>query len=144
MSGYFSELISGAESLLSGLGVTLKMLFTRPVTAQYPREKVPLSPHARGRVALIRKNDAFVCIACGMCKRTCPSGCIDIISEKKEDRKGKHLTGFMYDISKCSLCNLCIEVCPVGAICFIPERGRTGTGRENFKLDLITLEGPRL
>jgi len=140
MSGYFSELISGAESLLAGLGVTLKTFLTRPVTVPYPRRVIPLSSQARGRVALVRENGAFRCIACGMCARGCPSRCIDVISEKVADRKGKILTSFKYDISKCSLCGLCVESCPAAAIRFIPERGRTGFSRADFMLDLVFLE----
>lgn len=139
MSGYFSDLISGAQSLLSGLGVTLKIFLTRPVTVPYPRKEIPLSPRARGRIALVREDGKFRCIACGLCARGCPSRCIEIISEKIDGRRGNTLTGFRYDFSRCSLCGLCVETCPADAIRFIPERGRTGLKREDFMLDLVHL-----
>jgi NADH-quinone oxidoreductase subunit I len=34
--------------LLAGLGVTLKNLFRRKITLQYPEEKTPMSPRFRG------------------------------------------------------------------------------------------------
>ena len=37
------------RELARGLGTTLKMMFERPVTVQYPEEKRPVRPRFRGR-----------------------------------------------------------------------------------------------
>ncbi len=50
--------------LIQGLGVTLRNLFVRKVTVQYPEEKTPQSPRFRGLHALRRyPNGQERCIA---------------------------------------------------------------------------------
>jgi NADH-quinone oxidoreductase subunit I len=51
--------------LVKGMGLTLKYLFTKKITIQYPEEKTPQSPRFRGLHALRRyPNGQERCIAC--------------------------------------------------------------------------------
>ena len=55
--------------LLGGLRVTLRNLFVRKVTVQYPEEKTPQSPRFRGLHALRRyPNGEERCRACKLCQ----------------------------------------------------------------------------
>ena len=72
--------------LLQGLGVTLKNLFRRKITLQYPEEKTPMSPRFRGLHALRRyPNGEERCIACKLCEAVCPAKAITIESTVRDD-----------------------------------------------------------
>ena len=67
--------------LLQGLWVTLKNLFRRKVTINYPEEKTPQSARFRGLHALRRyPNGEERCIACKLCEEACP---VDAIVETR-------------------------------------------------------------
>lgn len=140
MSGYFSEIITGGWSLLVGLGVTFRALIKPVVTVQYPRQKIDVTPNIRGHIELIKNNELEClhdCMACGMCERVCPCGCITLKGEKREGVKGKVLTLFHLDFTKCSLCGLCVESCTRSAIQFSNNYELAGFSREEFYFDLI-------
>jgi NADH-quinone oxidoreductase subunit I len=40
--------------ILQGLALTLRKLFSQPITRQYPQEKPPMYPGFRGQHALVR------------------------------------------------------------------------------------------
>jgi NADH-quinone oxidoreductase subunit I len=72
--------------LLKGLGISVKYMFKRPVTLNYPHEKGPLSPRFRGEHALRRyPNGEERCIACKLCEAICPAQCIVIEAEPRDD-----------------------------------------------------------
>lgn len=102
--------------LLSGLKVTGRYLWARKTTIQYPDEKTPSSPRARGIHALRRyENGEERCIACKLCEAVCPALAITITAEERPD--GSRRTK-IYDIDlfKCVYCGFCEEACPVDAV----------------------------
>jgi NADH-quinone oxidoreductase subunit I len=102
--------------LLSGLGLTLRYMFKRPVTINYPHEKGPLSPRFRGEHALRRyPNGEERCIACKLCEAICPALAITIEAEPREDGS-RRTTRYDIDMTKCIYCGYCQEACPVDAI----------------------------
>ncbi len=102
--------------LLLGLRVTLRNLFVKKVTVQYPEEKTPQSPRFRGLHALRRyPNGEERCIACKMCEAVCPALAITIDSEVREDGT-RRTTRYDIDLFKCIYCGFCEEACPVDAI----------------------------
>jgi NADH-quinone oxidoreductase subunit I len=112
--------------MLKGLKTTLThMLFRRPVTVQYPEQKLPLPVGYRGRVNLISDPDTnrYKCTACGLCAKACP---VDIIRiSRAKDEKGKAMPypeKFEYNLLECIVCGLCVEACPFGSITMTPER----------------------
>lgn len=139
MSGYFSDILTGGWSLLVGLGVTFRAMIKPVVTVQYPREKIDVTPNIRGHIELIKNPDTGThsCMACGLCAKACPSGCITVQGEKREGVKGKVLTVFDLDFTKCSLCGLCIGSCNKSSIEFSSEYELAGFSREDFYFDLI-------
>ena len=102
--------------LLSGLGLTLRYMFKRPVTVNYPYEKGPLSPRFRGEHALRRyPNGEERCIACKLCEAVCPALAITIESDVGPDGT-RRTTRYDIDLFKCIFCGFCEEACPVDAI----------------------------
>ena len=102
--------------LLSGLGLTLRYMFQRPVTVNYPYEKGPLSARFRGEHALRRyPNGEERCIACKLCEAICPALAITIEAEPREDGS-RRTTRYDIDMTKCIYCGYCQEACPVDAI----------------------------
>ncbi|MFA5701487.1 MAG: NADH-quinone oxidoreductase subunit I [Desulfuromonas sp.] len=139
MKAYFSELFTGAWSLILGLKVTLKALFSPVVTVQYPRQKIDVTPNYRGHIDLIKDPETGThrCITCGMCMRDCPSDCIYLEGEKREGVKGKVLTLYTLDYTKCSHCGACVEVCPTQALEYCDDYEVAGFAREDFHYDLL-------
>jgi NADH-quinone oxidoreductase subunit I len=102
--------------ICSGLLLTLKYMFKRKVTINYPYEKGPLSPRFRGEHALRRyANGEERCIACKLCEAVCPAQAITIEAEVREDGS-RRTTRYDIDMVKCIYCGLCEEACPVDAI----------------------------
>jgi len=102
--------------LLLGLRVTLRNLFVKKVTIQYPEEKTPQSPRFRGLHALRRyPNGEERCIACKLCQTVCPAAAITIESDVAEDGT-RRTTRYDIDLFKCIYCGFCEEACPVDAV----------------------------
>jgi NADH-quinone oxidoreductase subunit I len=102
--------------LLVGMSVTIRQLFARKVTLNYPEEKAPQSPRFRGLHALRRyPNGQERCIACKLCEAVCPAMAITIDSDVSEDGT-RRTTRYDIDLFKCIYCGFCEEACPVDAI----------------------------
>jgi len=102
--------------LLKGLRLTLRNLFVKKVTIQYPEEKTPQSPRFRGLHALRRyPNGEERCIACKLCEAVCPAAAITIESDVANDGT-RRTTRYDIDLFKCIYCGFCEEACPVDAI----------------------------
>jgi NADH-quinone oxidoreductase subunit I len=117
---YMQDIIAGLGSLLTGMKVTIKVMFTKGNTVEWPRQTAQLPAKFRGHIMLVANDDTGFakCIACGSCVRACPSNCIAVKGAKPEGTKKKSPTLFELDFTKCSLCGLCVESCPVDAITF--------------------------
>ncbi|WP_333023584.1 NADH-quinone oxidoreductase subunit NuoI [Wolbachia endosymbiont of Pentidionis agamae] len=102
--------------LIRGFILTLKYMFKRKVTINYPMGKGPLSTRFRGEHALRRyANGEERCIACKLCEVICPAQAIVIEAEDRGDWS-RRTTRYDIDMMKCIYCGLCQEACPVDAI----------------------------
>jgi NADH-quinone oxidoreductase subunit I len=102
--------------LVQGMALTLRTMFRRKYTLNYPYEKGPLSPRFRGERALRRyPNGEERCIACKLCEAICPALAITIEAEPREDGS-RRTTRYDIDMTKCIYCGYCQEACPVDAI----------------------------
>tara|TARA_R110002110_G_scaffold415562_1_gene651057 strand:- start:23907 stop:24398 length:492 start_codon:yes stop_codon:yes gene_type:complete len=102
--------------LLRGMWVTLRHMFKRKITVQYPEEETPRSARFRGVHALRRyPNGEERCIACKLCEAVCPALAITIDSEEREDGS-RRTTRYEIDLFKCIYCGFCEESCPVDSI----------------------------
>lgn len=127
ISKYFKGLFGGIGSLITGMRVTLKELFTKKITQQYPENRDTLVISDRFKAVLVMphdENNEHACTACGICQMNCPNGTIKVLSktiETEEGKKKKILDAHIYDQGMCTFCNLCVLTCPQDAIIFSNE-----------------------
>lgn len=131
-------------SILNTILMMLRHTFRRPVTVQYPDEKIPLPPRFRGRIVLSRDPDgAERCVACYLCAAACPVDCI--VLQAAEDQAGRRYPAFFrINFSRCILCGFCEEACPTTAIQLTPDFEYGEYDRQNLvyeKEDLL-ISGP--
>jgi len=119
--------------MLKGLLLTFNRFFSRPITIQYPEEKMPVAPRWRGIQYFERDEQGKTkCVACGLCMIVCPSQCITI--ETAEDEEGRRYPLiYELDASRCIYCGYCEEACPVSAIFM----GKTYEWVENERKPLL-------
>jgi NADH-quinone oxidoreductase subunit I len=102
--------------VLGAFGLSMKYMLRPKATVNYPFERNPQSPRFRGEHALRRyANGEERCIACKLCEAICPSNCITIEAEPREDGS-RRTTRYDIDMTKCIYCGYCQEACPVDAI----------------------------
>ena len=116
MIAYFKELFSGIASLLTGLGITGRYFFRKPVTVLYPKQRIPMK-RFKGPISFVvsEKTNDHLCIACNACIKACPSRCMSLKADKNTQNQ-RILTDFKVDHMLCSLCSICIDVCPTDAL----------------------------
>ena len=117
--------------IAKGLRVTLRMLFAKKYTVQYPEQKTPVSNRFRGEHALrYYDNGEERCVGCKLCEAVCPAQAIFIeIDERTEevDHSQSLMSGarrtkrYDIDMTKCIYCGLCEQACPVDAIVQTPN-----------------------
>ena len=126
--------------LVKGLKITLRNLFTKPVTVNYPLVKEELHPRSRGVIAL----DAEACTSCMLCSRSCPDWCIYIEGHKEARAPEKpggrvkvraELDRFDIDYALCMYCGICVDVCPFDALFWTPEYEYSETDMGNLLHD---------
>jgi len=128
MLTWFKDVWEGFWTVLVGMKITWRHLFTQKVTLQYPEEKWQLPPKSRMRLFMKYED----CIGCGQCARACPVQCIYIKADKRDPKappifaaNGQPIkldvTVFDIDMSLCCYCNLCTYPCPTDCIYMTPE-----------------------
>lgn len=108
-------------SILKTIWTILRHTLRRPVTIQYPEEKIPLPPRFRGRIVLTRDPDGKErCVACHLCAAACPVDCIALQAAEDDDGR-RYPVFFRINFSRCILCGFCEEACPTYAIQLTPD-----------------------
>lgn len=109
--------------IAKGFLTTISYLARKPVTIQYPEERLEMPLWTRGRPRLIYEVDTgeLRCTACGACALACPVDVIKIEQHPSPTGKGKVLDRFDIDMAGCIECALCVEACPFRAITMAPD-----------------------
>ncbi|MBC7223276.1 MAG: NADH-quinone oxidoreductase subunit NuoI [Anaerolineae bacterium] len=116
------EAAKGLRELCRAMGVTIRYFFTKPITVQFPEEKVKLYPRFRGRHELQRSPDGLEkCVGCGLCAAVCPTKCIyvEAAENTEETRRSpgeRYAKVYEINLLRCMFCGLCEEACPTGAL----------------------------
>jgi NADH-quinone oxidoreductase subunit I len=123
---------------VAGFGVTFRTMLTKPVTEEYPEQKVPTAPRYHGRHVLNRHADGLEkCVGCELCAWACPADAIYVEgadnTEEERFSPGERY-GSVYQINylRCIFCGLCIEACPTRALTMTNEYELADDSREDL------------
>ena len=146
MKQYFRDIFLSIWTILIGMKVTFKHLFTPAVTIQYPDVKLKLPERARNRL-YVNMDD---CIGCFQCDMACPVDCfkIETVKSLPTEDLGMTSTGqkkrlwvpvFDIDIAKCCYCGLCVYPCPTECIKMTDVYEFSETNRHNLIYNYATV-----
>ena len=122
--------------LVIGFATTLKYLFKKPITVNYPEQKFPMFPKFRGKQVLMRdENGLEKCVACGLCSVACPADAIYLEAAENDgsvQAGPRYASVYQIHKTRCIFCGYCEEACPVQAIVLGPEYELADDSREKF------------
>ena len=122
--------------LVVGFATTFKHLFRKPITVNYPEQKVPMFPKYRGKQVLMRdENGLEKCVACGLCSVACPADAIYLEAAENDGTVAagpRYASVYQIHKTRCIFCGFCEEACPVDAIKLGPEYELSDFNRKDF------------
>ncbi len=135
VANYVKNVFDAVKTTLVGMKITGRYLLQKPITVQYPDERLPIPNRYRG----IHYLEQEKCIDCLACARACPIDCI----EMDAIRHGKELEwiSFTLDYQKCMFCELCVYPCPKDCIHMGTEFAFVSYDRSEFVHDLLSYKG---
>lgn len=122
MPNILVDIADSAAALAKGFTITLRTMFKRTVTENYPDEPVHFEDRYRGIHVLRRdENGLEKCVACFLCAAACPSNCIYIeaaenTADKRISAAERYAKVYNIDYNRCIFCGYCVEACPCDAI----------------------------
>lgn len=134
--------------ILRGMRITLKHLFRRKFTMQYPEQRWKFPEGFRGVPALVKDQEGrSKCVACYLCQFVCPPKAITITAGVMPGNKiEKYPEAFDINMLRCIYCGLCEEVCPEQAIFLSKDYEVAGSKRTDLifgKEKLLEIGGIR-
>ena len=132
---YLKEVKDTAKYMLQGLEVTFDHMRRRPVTIQYPYEKLIPSERYRGRIHY----EFDKCIACEVCVRVCPINLPVVDWVMNKQTKKKELRNYSIDFGACIFCGNCVEYCPTNCLSMTEEYELSTFDRHSLNFDNVAL-----
>ncbi|MFG0317630.1 MAG: NuoI/complex I 23 kDa subunit family protein [Planctomycetota bacterium JB042] len=131
------------KTVLVGLVYTVKNIFKKKITRQYPEVKLDPAPSFHGVPVLVQDTEGNPkCVACGLCEFVCPPIAIHIVGTETDRPIERAPKTFQIDMLRCIECGYCEEVCPEEAIVMSQEYELVGGNRHDFKWELDQLLTP--
>ena len=132
---YAKESFQAAKYIGQGLSVTFDHMKRRPVTVQYPYEKLIPSERYRGRIHY----EFDKCISCEVCVRVCPINLPVVDWEFDKKAKKKKLKHYSIDFGVCIFCGNCVEYCPTNCLSMTEEYELASYDRHELNYDNVAL-----
>ncbi|MCL2680491.1 MAG: 4Fe-4S binding protein [Coriobacteriia bacterium] len=124
--------------LFLSLRIAFKNLLRRPITVQYPQERLTIPPRARWAVEINYAPDgSHRCTACKVCEKECPDDLIELDVDIAEDRS-RFINRWHYRRGGCMMCGLCAEICPFDAIKMGHDYELAHVDPDLLEFDLLT------
>jgi len=129
---------------LRALATSMRNVFRRPTTVQFPDVRRPRTERFRASFALVHDEQGDeACVGCKACERICPSQVITVDLEKRESpitgKKRAYAKAFTLDANACIYCELCVQVCPTDAIVMTTSAAQPQFSRQDLCLDMARL-----
>jgi NAD(P)H-quinone oxidoreductase subunit I len=135
VSDYATDTVQAAKYIGQGLSVTFDHMQRRPITVQYPYEKLIPSERYRGRIHF----EFDKCISCEVCVRVCPINLPVVDWEFDKVAKKKKLNHYSIDFGVCIFCANCIEYCPTNCLSATEEYELATFDRHELNYDNVAL-----
>ncbi|MBF2097268.1 MAG: NAD(P)H-quinone oxidoreductase subunit I [Gloeomargaritaceae cyanobacterium C42_A2020_066] len=135
VAAYTQDAVQAAKYIGQGLTVTFDHMRRRPVTIQYPYEKLIPTERFRGRIHF----EYDKCIACEVCVRVCPINLPVVDWEYNKELKKKELKHYSIDFGVCIFCGNCVEYCPTNCLSMTEEYELSAYDRHELNYDSTAL-----
>jgi NAD(P)H-quinone oxidoreductase subunit I len=132
---YGKESLQAARYIGQGLSVTFDHMKRRPITVQYPYEKLIPSERFRGRIHF----EFDKCISCEVCVRVCPINLPIVDWEFNKEIKKKQLKHYSIDFGVCIFCANCVEYCPTNCLSVTEEYELSTFDRHELNFDNVAM-----